>query len=200
MTRDELYQTFVTSYGGKIQFQPITWENTKVDEHNEKAIKLFRETGFEQRRGVFIHGPAGTGKSHIMKAHFNSLVLWKVEMAINSQTDPRWPYWIKLSRYLDALREEEWKIRRKAMEATWLFLDDLGTSTKTDWAADQVFQLLDERLEGERQTFISSNYNSTELGEMYHARVPSRIAEMCFVTKLDGRDRRMIKLLTEQKG
>lgn len=194
----QLYRKMIVFYGGKESYIDATWDVTQVDSDNEKAVSRIKGVDFGGR-GLFLFGTAGTGKSHLMKVVFNHLVHWKTELIADGQHIGQYPYWIKLSRYLDALREDDWKLKKKVMGATWLFLDDLGTSTTTEWAVDQVFQLLDERVETSRQTFITSNFNLNEIGEKYHERVASRVADLCYPVVIVGKDRRILRLLEDQK-
>lgn len=193
------WESIALYYGGKAEFRKATWDRTKIDDGNRKAAEVLRSTGFQSKRGVFLFGPAGTGKTHLLKCHFNSLIDWKLGLLNDGHSVDASPYWIKLSNYIEAIRAEDWKLKKRVMSATWLFLDDLGTSTTSEWAVDQVFQLLDERLERELQTFMTSNFNLEELAGKYHARVPSRIAEMTWPVHVSGQDRRILTLLKEQK-
>lgn len=103
----------------------------------------------------------------------------------------RFPIWIRLSDFIECCRREDLKLKNRVVNCEWLFLDDLGTSTATDWAIDQVFQLIDYRLENKLTTYVTSNYTPKELAGIYHSRVVSRIVELARPIKLGGEDFRI---------
>lgn len=191
----EHYDRLIVGYGGLPDFSEKVWAKTESSQPNEIALKRIEKIQFLMGRGVFMYGPAGTGKTHLLKCLFNQLVCWKVDQSIAGSMAGGGPFWMKLSTYLEDLRGEA-KMKRKALDARWLFVDDMGTSTTTDWAVDQVFQLLDYRVEKSLQTFMTSNFNLEEVAKMYHPRVASRIAELMFPVCIGGPDRR-IKMLNE---
>jgi DNA replication protein DnaC len=144
-----------------------------------------------QKPGAYIRGPVGCGKTHLMKAILNHLINWKIDLESKNQHSPMKLYWISMSAYLDELRKEKFDSKKKAKDATVLFIDDIGTSTKTDWVTDQVFQLIDYRAERSLQTFLTSNLKVSDLEPIYGDRVVSRICSMCIPVELVGSDHRM---------
>lgn len=191
----EHYDRLILTYGGLPDFSEKCWEKTEHSQPNEIALKRIQKIQYLMGRGVFMYGPAGTGKTHLLKCLFNDLVGWKVYQSIEGNMMGGWPFWMKLSTYLEDLRGDH-KMKRKAFDARWLFVDDLGTSTTTDWAVDQVFQLLDHRVERSLQTFMTSNFDLEAVAKLYHPRVASRIAELMFPVCIGGADRRL-KTLSE---
>lgn len=74
-----------------------------------------------------------------------------------------------------------------------LFLDDIGTEKTTDWAFQTLYTIIDRRYREFRQTVITSNLSLNELSDRTGDRITSRIAEMCNVIELKGKDRRLEK-------
>jgi DNA replication protein DnaC len=56
-----------------------------------------------------------------------------------------------------------------------LIIDDLGTENATDFAVDELFNLLNKRLLANKQIIISTNLTLDELEDMYSIRIFSRI-------------------------
>lgn len=86
-----------------------------------------------------------------------------------------------------------------------LVLDDLGAERTTEWVSEQIFNIVNHRLNKGLQTIITSNYSPEQLilrlspknrnGEVEDDeqgyRIVSRIKDMCYVVNLTGEDRRM---------
>jgi DNA replication protein DnaC len=70
-----------------------------------------------------------------------------------------------------------------------LVLDDLGAGISTDWTADTLYRLVDERWARHRATIVTSNFTPEQLEQKIDPRVVSRLASGR-VVRLKGRDRR----------
>lgn len=92
------------------------------------------------------------------------------------------------------------QIERGAREADCLVLDDLGAQRTTDWAAERLFALVDDRYRNGRQTIITTNATSMKvLGESLGdkgARIISRLSETAqalFIKARDFRGRKYVQ-------
>ena len=85
----------------------------------------------------------------------------------------------------------EEKILNKYSMVKTLFLDDLGAEKHSAWAVQTLFSLIDRRYGAMLPTFFSSNFPLDELAVRLDDRITSRIAEMCQVYEIKGRDRRI---------
>jgi DNA replication protein DnaC len=80
--------------------------------------------------------------------------------------------------------------------ADLLVLDDVGAVRVSDWDADHLYGLVDERWANERPTVVIANGSAvpepgqTLLATLLGGRVASRIADGVTVVKLTGQDRR----------
>jgi DNA replication protein DnaC len=70
-----------------------------------------------------------------------------------------------------------------------LALDDLGAGISTDWTADTLYRLVDERWARHRATIVTTNFTPDQLEQKLDPRVVSRLASGR-VVRLKGRDRR----------
>ncbi len=92
------------------------------------------------------------------------------------------------------------QIERGAREADCLVLDDLGAQRTTEWAAERLFALMDDRYRNGRQTVITTNAASMKaLGESLGdkgARIISRLSESAqalFIKAKDYRGRKAVQ-------
>lgn len=170
-----------------------TFENFEVGD-DQASIDLIRAWNIGDSFGLFLLGPAGSGKSHLLQALFNYV-------ASDEQCSRGAGYslaWFPVSIGLDRIRSEmsdgSDRTKRDATESTFLFVDDLGAENPTEWAREQLYQIFDHRLTMNLPTFISTNLTASEVKARYHERFMSRIKEMCVIVQLKGRDRRTDKM------
>lgn len=73
-------------------------------------------------------------------------------------------------------------------EASLLALDDIGSIRVSDWDADNLMALVDDRWKHRRPTAITSN--NPKLRDLLGERVASRLADGATVVKMTGDDQR----------
>lgn len=149
-----------------------------------------------QVKGLYLHGPFGTGKSFILGAIANQLKTEKISSTI-----------VYLPEFIRSLKggfkdgSFESKLQR-VREANILMLDDIGAEEITPWARDEVIgPLLHYRMVQELPTFFSSNLSFEELE--YHlsvtrdgtektkaARIMERIKTLSIPYYLEGKNYR----------
>ena len=78
-------------------------------------------------------------------------------------------------------------IRRKKC----LILDDMGAEKTSEWSIQTLYSIIDRRYRDEKQTLITSNLTLDEIAEKVGDRIASRIAGMCKVVEIKGKDRRI---------
>ncbi|MCJ8501028.1 hypothetical protein [Desulfatitalea alkaliphila] len=155
-------------------------------------------------RGVYIHGPVGSGKTHLLCAVMRSEAVGKA-----IYTDPKGEYQLReFHRYplLTSIQEVLHEVRgtyntrggdteegilEEVSDVPLLLLDDVGVEKPTEWALGMIYLIVDRRYRDNRRTFFTSNLSLAELAEHLNDRIASRITEMCTVIRLDGRDRRL---------
>jgi len=160
--------------------------------HNAR-LKDYRAT-FPTDIGLFIYGPAGTGKTHLavsllvndicnipMSRNFNEVVAFTSMINL-------------LSRIRQTFSKSSFESERDIVEAYQqvenLYLDDIGVEQATDWALTLVYQIIDYRWANEKRTVFTSNFDLPALAEKLDTRISSRIGGMCEVIELSGKDRR----------
>jgi primosomal protein DnaI len=121
---------------------------------------------YEERRkkGLFVSGTVGTGKSYNCTALANSLVKKGKRVA-----------YIKASNFFNDLKSRYSdfsdsidSIINRVKNADYLFLDDLGSEAVSEFVRDDVlFRILDHRMENRKLTVFISNYGKKDLFRHY---------------------------------
>ena len=131
---------------------------------------------------LFIHGPAGTGKTHLGTAlirKFHGLIYKPQEI------------------YRECRGHETGDDEQRAIQYfinySWLMIDDLGVDKKTEWSFSTLYEIIDGRYMWDKKgLIITSNLSLQALTERFmDDRISSRIIGMCKIIEITGRDRRI---------
>lgn len=139
----------------------------------------------ETRRGIYLHGPVGTGKTYAAYAILKKLGDMGIRARFYTATD-----------LLDLLRDDfghkdSYNLERLLESRAVLIIDDLGSEKPSEWVTETLHRIIDKRYKEVLPTIITSNLSLDELVDRVGDRIPSRLAEMCDIVKLDGKDRRL---------
>ena len=150
--------------------------------------------------GIFLTGSRGVGKTHLAAALMREAALavkpvkYLEGYRINLQ---KLPLFVSVPELLLEIRDtyNDGEVSEKEVidSYSWvdmLVLDDLGVEKPTEWALQTLYIILDRRYREDLRTIITSNLG---IEEMPDDRIASRIAGMCKVRILQGRDRRARK-------
>lgn len=154
-------------------------------------------------KGLFFVGSIGTGKTHLATGILQRLVrergvkglfcdyrelLKRIQNSYNQQVDAT-----------------ELELLQPVFKAEVLVLDDLGAQKPNEWVWDTVALILNTRYNDKLCTIITSNYpdlpagggarsdaeraaREQTLGDRIGDRMRSRIAEMCVLVEIKGKD------------
>jgi len=175
------------------------------------------------KKGLLFMGQTGTGKTHLAQAIANRVgkgIYWAsmsdllaelrpgsatqkaIELAEKCHSDCHGHCSVKLYKskpygnclYCSMVLGGKHPVLGRAAESPLLVLDDLGTSKPTDWVAEQIYMLLNSRLERENPLPVigTTNYTLEELEDrLGHDRSVSRLVGLCEVHELTGDDWRL---------
>ena len=177
--RASLYEDYVQTSG-----VPKIFLNVELPIDYKKYISLF------------ITGACGTGKTHkavsLLKGYADSLPCHNfVSPYKNLPIFITVPELLMKIRSCFSLNECEESIVDKYSNCSLLVLDDIGIEKTSDWALQTLYIILNNRYSNQLQTIITSNLTIEEIGEKLGDRIASRIAGMCKIVKLTGKDRRV---------
>ena len=144
-----------------------------------------------KHKGLYLHGPFGSGKSYIIAAVFNKLK----ESGVRSEI----VYFPTLLRDLKANFDELEGTMAYLENVDLLLLDDIGAEKVSEWSRDEILgTILQSRMNNYKTTFFTSNYTIDELEDKLSnksdkvaaARVVERIKVLTDDIELKGENRR----------
>lgn len=142
-------------------------------------------------RGIVLAGPTGSGKTHLAAAILNYRLAQDMEAVFVTV-----PELLADIRRCIKTEQDTSELLEIVKNAELLILDDLGAEKTTEWVTEQLFVLINARLLGQRQTVVTTNFESAgklieKLGGLAGQRIVSRLSEMCDWVRMLGRDRRL---------
>jgi len=151
------------------------------------------------KKGIFLHGSMGSGKTYAMCAIANELGKRGVGCAV--VYFPELIAQIKKGFNTDDHKDEQ--MIEKFKHVPVLMLDDLGSEAVTSWMRDEVLgRILNHRMMHELPTFFTSNFNFEQLKAHYERtsrndyepvkaeRILERIKALAVPVELVGRNYR----------
>lgn len=166
---------------------PARYDSVKIEDVPVHILEKFNKIR-ETRKGLYLHGKVGTGKTHIAYA------LYKSEVARGALFWNTTELLHEIREDFDRPHSDKYREGERLMEhRNVLFLDDMGAEKVTDWVLETFYLIINKRY-NERLPFVfTSNLTIKELSNTLGDRIASRITEMCDVIELTGVDRRLIK-------
>jgi len=171
----------------RIGIDPLFWKLPvfKVEQGNKTAFEAVeRFIKNPTNKGLFLFGKAGTGKTHLAVKIAQEVKSLRVRFI----KVPR--LLLELKSNFDGKGWENEQIIDRLANVDLLILDDLGAEKASEWVAETIFVLIDERYGNMRPTIITSNLSPDELVERLGDRIFSRIAGTCEVIEIKSSDKR----------
>lgn len=159
--------------------------------NNEKLYSLMQEwcNKTSNKNLIYIAGPTGVGKTHLIKCMANELVengkVIKLVTSFNMNQD--------FKEFKKTMNED---LLNRYLSPEVLFVDDLGTEPKyKDVTIEYLYLVINERKMRKLPTIITSNLDLADLRDRYDERISSRIMDRNSSINIfiDGSDRRLKK-------
>jgi len=186
---DELNRDLTIEMGGS---RTDTWTFSSFlveNETQEKALAAAKKAA-KGEGNLYLWGKhTGTGKSHLAGASYRYARVERHEWG---------GFWkpsslLRYMRILDA--DEQEKRVKKLIVSPILVIDDIGIGNVTDFSLQIFYDIVDGRwMKDMNGMIITANLSLDDLAKkLDDDRLPSRIAGMCDVVELTGKDRRIDK-------
>lgn len=141
-----------------------------------------------QPDSLLLMGDAGLGKTFMASAIGNHAVAAK-----------RTVVYFTFSEFMDLIRlrkfEEEEEYReglQRLLEADLIILDDLGAEKVTDFVGQELFNLINHRINRQLPVLVSTNLTPPEIEDVYGQRIYSRLVHGFETIGLRGQDVRRV--------
>lgn len=136
--------------------------------------------------GLLLWGDVGTGKSFLAACIANALLEKGVPVLMTNFS--------KILNQMGAMYpDERYRYIASFNRFSLLIIDDLGIERNTEYALEQVYAVIDERYKTGLPLIITTNLTISQLRnpeDVAHARIYSRVLEMCTPVHVPGYDRR----------
>ncbi len=131
------------------RFEIIEWIHIFINNYDNK----------ESKKGLYLSGSFGSGKTYLVASMFNELAKNGVKSAI--------VYWPEFLRDLKTSFQTDFKEKFEFIKKVELLLiDDIGAESTTSWSRDEILgPILQYRMQEKLTTFFTSNLDLNALEE-----------------------------------
>ncbi len=154
----------------------------------EYAEKIGRQ---EEAESLLFCGKTGLGKTHLALA-VAGRIAQRGLLAVYTSAQGAVDHYER-TRFNRNPSREDWEFLSAVEKADLLVIDDLGSEFSTAFTQSVLYNIINDRIMGERATIITTNLEPAKLASQYEQRIASRI--LCGYTSFvfSGRDIRMMK-------
>lgn len=166
-------------------FSKDKYPNSDISRFCKEYCRNWVKSNKPKNIGLFMYGPVGTGKSFYASCIANE-VLRVFGDSIKIVSTVR-------------LIKELYKTHDKCgyiddlVSADLLVLDDLGTEQRSEFSAEQLYSVIDERYKAQKPIIVTSNLDYDKLkqvDDITYKRIYDRVIDMCLPVKFSGKSKR----------
>lgn len=163
INEDNKYNDNVTMIGANSYLKSARMKDIYTDDKNRfnciKWINNFIKNYPNIKKGLYLSGNFGCGKSYLISALFNELAKKNIKSTIIF-----WPHF--LSELKGSFNSNYPYLMNLVKKTPLLLIDDIGAENLTEWARDEILcTILNARMESQLPTFFTSNLNMKMLEE-----------------------------------
>lgn len=200
LSNEESYQKNIEVFQMSDSLKKANFKSLYTDDNKRieviKFFKNFQEKKENTKRGLYLHGNFGSGKTYLIAAFFNEMAKKNNRCAI--------VYYPEFLRTLkESFESDEYKEKMSYIKKVdLLLLDDIGAESLSSWSRDEILSsILQYRMENNLPMFFTSNLTIDELEEhlsqskkgveqVKARRIIERIKYMCNDIELISKNRR----------
>ena len=187
------------------RFLRRTFETFEVTKENQKAYTMAKKyaDSFDNlmprrgqpepgRNGLFIAGPAGTGKTHVAAAIANQLIHQGRPVICMTMID----LLARIRKTFNRDGADESTVLSLYKTVPLLIIDDIGKEPPTEWAISTIYNIINGRYEAYLPTIVTTNYDDKMLVERMTPKTSGdsvtaeatidRLMEMCIGIVMSG--------------
>lgn len=145
--------------------------------------------------GLLLWGSVGTGKTFLAGCIANALIEQRISVLMTT-------FGRALNTLTGMFQEDRNKFLDSLNQYSLLILDDLGMERNTEFALEQVFNVVDTRYRSRKPLIVTTNLTLEELKnppDLAHSRIYDRILEVCVPLKINNKNIRAINSKTNFK-
>ena len=157
--------------------------------------KLYVERFDEMEKeniGYLLWGPVGTGKSYFAACIANALMEKEIPVRMTN--------FAAILNDLNAAYGSRNEYLEKLNRCRLLILDDFGMERGTEYALEQIYNVIDSRTRSGRPLIVTTNLSLSELQnptDIAHARIYDRVLELCIPICFTGESMRRARAGTK---
>lgn len=149
----------------------------KIAEDSSGSVERIANWLKNPRDFLVIRGPVGIGKTYICSA-MSEFILKKFGH-FRAYTDN--DLFSSIRNHISEKRAGDYMvILREKIDDDFIIIDDLGSSGYTDWRADMLFDLIEERYSSGKPTVFTTNLIRQDFVRIYKDFQGERIADRLF--------------------
>ena len=151
----------------------ITWNGYIVDGYAQRYVEQW-QTMRSESLGLLLWGGVGTGKSFLAGCIANALMAQEVP--------------VRMTNFAHILNElnNNFSGRNEVIDRLCryplLIIDDFGMERGTEYALEQIYNIIDSRYRSRKPLIVTTNLTLDEIRhpqDTAHARIYDRLLEMC---------------------
>lgn len=166
-------------------FEADTDPDSKQMRYARRYVEKWEDM-YAENLGLCFYGSVGTGKSFAAACIANALVARCIPVMMTN-----------FSRIINGM-PDMWSGERNAYIESFnryklLIIDDLGVERSTDYAMEQVYNIIDQRYKNKQPLIVTTNLAWRDIkncDEKKMQRIYDRIVEMCLPVQIDGTSKR----------
>lgn len=159
-------------------------QNIKISDAMQRYVNNFTEFK-KDGKGLLLYGTVGTGKTYYSACIANALIDKGYSCLMTN--------FARLTNKIQGMFEGKQEYIDSLNRYSLLIIDDLGVERKTEYMAEQVYNIIDARYRSGLPFIITTNLTWEELtkpSEIAYSRIYDRVVERCFPVEVTGISRR----------